>query len=172
MEVVKAPDPRLRVKLKPVRKIKPTLLQTLRGMIRLTKSFHDPDGVGLAANQIGLEERFFVAKMGLKFQSFINPQVLIFSKRQKKYFEGCLSIPSYWGEVKRSTQITVTFTDETGQTITKTLKGVPAWIFQHEIDHLDGKLFPDRVLEQQGRFFKFTGKDEKTGEDIFEEVSL
>lgn len=172
MQVLKAPNEVLRTKLRPVKKINPGLLQTLKEMTKLAKSFHDPDGVGLAANQVGLEERFFVAKMGPKFHSFINPQVLSLSKKTKKYFEGCLSIPNYWGQVKRSVQIKVSFQNETGKTVTKTLKGIPAWIFQHEVDHLDGKLFPDRVLQQNGRFFKFTGKDEKTGEDIFEEVSL
>lgn len=172
MQVVIAPSEALRIKTKPVKKINQVLLQTLKEMIKLTKSFHDPEGVGLASTQVGLKERFFIAKNGQKFQAFINPQILSSGKKSKKYFEGCLSIPNYWGEVNRAAQIKVSFQDEEGQTVTKTLTGVPAWIFQHEIDHLDGKLFPDRVLQQQGRFFKFTGKDEKTNEDTFAEVSL
>ncbi|QQG43135.1 MAG: peptide deformylase [Candidatus Daviesbacteria bacterium] len=172
MKVVKAPNEVLRAKTKPVKKVGPSLLTTLKQMVKLTRSFHDPEGVGLASTQIGLKERFFVAKNGQKFQAFINPKIFFWGKRTKKYFEGCLSIPNYWGQVQRATQIKVSYMDETGQIVTKTLKGIPAWIFQHEMDHLEGKLFPDRVLEQGGRFFKFTGKDPKTNEDIFEEVTL
>ena len=61
--------------------------------------------------------------------------------------------------------------DETGKLQTKALKGILAWIFQHEIDHINGIIFQDRVLEQKGKFYKFTGKD-KTGTDTFEEMTI
>ena len=51
------------------------------------------------------------------------------------------------------------------------MKGIPAWIFQHEVDHLNGILFSDRVLEQKGKFYKYTGKD-KTGADTFQEITI
>lgn len=178
MEVVKAPEPRLRVKTKLVKKITPALLQILKEMIKLTKTFKDPEGVGLASTQVGLEGRYFVAKnsppagrAGEKFTSVINPKIISHSKRTKNYFEGCLSTPDIWGEVKRHTQIKVSFLDVSGKTVTIALKGVFAWIFQHEIDHLDGILFQDRVLEQKGKFYKFTGKD-KTGTDTFDEIII
>lgn len=192
MNVVKAPDPALRVKTKPVKKIAPGLIQTLNNMIKLTKTFKEPEGVGLAATQIGLNERFFVARLheskhnppsnpkerskrwkgyGKDFVAVINPQILSSSKRIKTYFEGCLSIPTIWGQVKRHISIKVSYQDTKGNNIAKTLKGIPAWIFQHEVDHLNGVLFTERVLQQKGKFYKFKGKD-KTGTDIFEEVSL
>lgn len=171
MQVVIAPDPRLRVQTKPVRKIKPALLQTLKEMIKLTTTFQEPEGVGLASTQIGLSESFFVAKNGQKFMSVINPKILSQGKRTKKYFEGCLSTPNIWGEVNRYTGVKVSYLDQTGKTTTQSLKGVLAWIFQHEIDHLNGILFQDRVLEQKGKFYKFTGKD-AAGADTFEEVTL
>lgn len=192
MEVVKTPNPALRVQTKPVKKITPALLQTLKAMIKLTQTFKDPEGVGLAATQIGLDENFFVARLHdskkippsepsqrkkrwanykKEFVSIINPKILSYSKNTKNYFEGCLSTPNIWGQVKRYVSIKVTYKDINGQEISKTLKGIPAWIFQHEIDHLNGILFQDRVLEQKGKFYKFTGKD-KTGTDIFEEVTL
>lgn len=171
MEVVKAPDPRLRVKTKPVKKFDQSLKRTLSDMIKLTKTFRDPEGVGLAATQVGLEACFFVGKAGKGFKSFINPKVISYSKKTKKYFEGCLSIPDYYGEINRSLSLKVSYQNPEGQIYTETLKGVAAWIFQHETDHLHGTLFPDRVLEQKGRFFKFTGKD-KTGSDTFEEVII
>lgn len=171
MQVVKAPDPRLRVQTKPVKKINYGLKNILKDMVKLTQTFKEPEGVGLASTQIGLDESFFVAKNGEKFICVINPRILSTSKRTKKYFEGCLSIPNMWGEVKRYTNIRVTYQDISGNSTTVSLKGVLAWIFQHEIDHLNGVLFSDKVLQQKGKFYKFTGKD-KAGADTFEEVTL
>lgn len=171
MDVIKAPNDKLRVKTKTVKKITPGLITTLKEMIKLTKTFKDPKGVGLASTQIGLNEQFFVALDNKNFISVINPKILSLGKRTKTYFEGCLSIPDVYGEVKRAIQVKVSYLDETGKNQTKTLKGVPAWIFQHETDHLNGMLFSDRVLEQKGKFYKWTGKD-KTDTDIFEEVTL
>lgn len=171
MQVVKAPDAKLRVQTKPVKKINSALNTTLSEMVKLTKTFKDPEGVGLAATQVGLEESFFVAKNGEKFIKVINPKIQSYSKKSKVYFEGCLSVPNMWGEVNRHLGIKVSYQDETGKTVTESLRGVLAWIFQHEIDHLNGKLFSDRVLEQKGRFYHFTGKD-KTGSDMFEEVAI
>jgi len=192
MQVIKAPDPKLRVKTKPVKKINSPLLNTLSEMIKLTQSFQDPEGVGLAATQIGYDQCFFVARLhdskqnppsgpsqrkkrwadyGKEFTSIINPKILFYSKRSKTYFEGCLSIPTIWGEVKRHVSVKVIYQDVTGKYLTKTLTGIPAWIFQHEVDHLNGILFADRVLQQKGKFYKFTGKD-KTGTDCFEEITL
>lgn len=192
MQIITAPDVRLRVKTKAVKKINPALLFTLKQMIKLTQTFKDPEGVGLAANQVGLEESFFVARLHeskhnppsnptqrserwanykKEFVAIINPKILSYHKRTKTYFEGCLSVPTIWGQVKRHTGIKVSYQDTNGSHITKTLKGIPAWIFQHEMDHLDGILFSERVLQQKGQFYKFTGKD-KTGTDIFEEITL
>lgn len=182
MIVVKAPDNKLRTKTKPVKKISRGLIHTISEMIKITKTFEDPEGVGLASTQVGLEERFFIGKIGrqgvkkeddekVPFETFINPEILSWGKKTKSYFEGCLSIPDFYGEVNRFLAIEVRYKNDKGGTITKKLEGVDAWIFQHEVDHLDGILFPDRVLEQKGRFFKFTGKD-KAGADMFEEVTV
>lgn len=171
MQVVQAPDARLRVQTKPVKKINNGLIKILEEMVKLTKTFKDPEGVGLASTQVGLEERFFVAKDKDKFISVVNPRILSTGKRIKKFFEGCLSVPGMWGEVRRPTTIKVTYQNPEGKTVTATLSGMLAWIFQHEIDHLNGRLFSDKVLEQKGKFYKFTGKD-KTGTDMFEEVAI
>lgn len=171
MDVVKAPDHRLRVKTKPAKKIDNGLLNTTKEMVKLTKTFKDPEGVGLASTQIGLNEAFFVAKDDKKFISVFNPKIISTSKKTKTYFEGCLSIPNNYGTVKRHLSIKVKYQDETGTEVVKNLRGVLAWIFQHEIDHLHGILFPDRVLEQKGKFYRWTGRDEE-GQDIFEEIKL
>lgn len=171
MDIVIAPDPGLRQKTKPVKKITPDLLKLARGMIRYTQTFTDPEGVGLSANQIGRDERLFVAKLFKKFSVFINPKILTFSKNTKTYFEACLSVPDYYGDVRRPLSITVEYQDETGKTFKKRLRGIASWIFQHEMDHLNGILFVDRVLEQKGRMYKLAGKDQ-AGNDLFEEVRL
>src|SRR3989338_1431138 len=165
MQIVKAPDGRLRFQTKPVIKINSALLNTLKEMVKLTKTFKDPEGVGLAANQVGLEESFFVVKngpptgeTGEKFIKVINPKLISTSKRTKKYFEGCLSVPNMWGEVIRHTNIRVSYQDETGKNVTQPLRGVLAWIFQHEIDHLNGLLFSDKVLEFAFFLYKFIRK--------------
>lgn len=172
MNVVQAPDQKLRVKTKPVKKITPALLQIIKEMIRLTKTFIDPEGVGLAATQIGNTEQYFVAKFNDKtFTPIFNPKIHSYSKQTKVFFEGCLSIPDHYAEVTRPTSIEVSFMDEYGKQIHKKLTGTAAWIFQHEYDHLQGKLFIDLVLEQKSRLFKVIGKD-RTGADIFQEVPL
>jgi len=176
MQVLRAPNQALRAATKPIKKITPGLLQTLREMVKLTKTFKDPEGVGLASTQVGLDGKFFVAKKTGSsevndFNIVINPEITWTSKRAKVYFEGCLSIPSYWGEVERYLMIKVKYMDSSGQIIQKTLKGLDAHIFQHEVDHLNGILFIDKVIQQKGKFYKVTGKD-KTGADIFEEVGL
>ncbi len=170
MQVVIAPDPRLRVKTKPVKKISSKLLQTFKEMVKLTKSFKDPEGVGLASTQIGEGEQYFISKTeDGRFKTMINPKILTFSKKTKIYMEGCLSIPNYWGEVERSVSVDVSYLDETGKEIKETLKGLDAWIFQHECDHLQGQLFIDRVMANKGKLYKVVGRD-RAGGEIFEEI--
>lgn len=175
MQVLRAPDESLRVKTKQVKKITPELLKIIDQMIKLTKTFVDPEGVGLASTQVGLNGQFFVAKRvnGKKedFVAVFNPQILSFGKKTKKFFEGCLSIPNYWAEVERPTTVKVRYMDKEGNIKEEILKGVNAWIFQHEVDHLNSKLFMDLALEQQSRVFKVVGRD-RAGAEIFEEIKL
>lgn len=172
MDVIKVPDPRLRIKTKLIKQITPGHLKITGEMIKLTKTFTDPEGVGLASTQIGNFEQYFVMKTkNGTFREVFNPQIISLGKRVKKFFEGCLSIPDLYGEVIRPTAVRVSFIDKDGRQVVMSLREVEAWIFQHEYDHLQGKLFVDRCLEQKGRFFKVTGKD-KAGAEIFEEVSL
>lgn len=172
MEVIIAPDSRLRVKTRPVKKINENYKKVIRQMIKLTKTFVEPEGVGLASTQVGLDEQFFVAKLDDgSFKAFFNPKILKYTKRLKTQFEGCLSIPNYWGEVKRATGVTVSYTDINGKEVNEKLTGFIAWVFQHETDHLQGKLFMDMVLEQKGRLFRVKGKD-RAGNEVYEEIPL
>lgn len=170
MDVVKAPDNQLRVKTKFVKKITPKHHQILKEMIKLTKTFVDPEGVGLASTQIGNDEQYFVAKLeDGSFKAFFNPSILSYSKKTALFFEGCLSIPDYYGEIRRPISVEVTYMDNKGQKRQEKLTGIMAWIFQHEYDHLQGKLFMDIVLEQKAKLFKVVGKD-RTGSEVFEEI--
>lgn len=172
MRVVQAPDPKLRVNTKIIKKITPELLKLTNQMIKLTKTFVDPEGVGLASTQVGEDGAYFVGiRKDNKFKSYFNPEIIKHSKTEKILTEGCLSIPNYWGEVKRFTWVDVKYLNEAGQQVKERLKGLEAHIFQHECDHLQGKLFMDHILEQKGRLFKVVGKD-RAGGDVFEEVPL
>ncbi len=123
-----------------------------------------PDGVAIAAPQIGISLRIFVVS-GKIFDehwqrgeglpkgitsatpdiAFINPTVTKLSKTKKWMHEGCLSVRPLWGEVQRSTHATITAYDETGKKITRGAGGLLAHIFQHETDHLEGILFIDKA---------------------------
>lgn len=171
MKVVTAPDQKLRIKTKKVKKITPQLLKLAEEMIKLTKTFKDPEGVGLATTQIGRDEAMFVGKFGKDFVVCFNPEIISTSEKTKVFFEGCLSIPNIYGEVTRPISIEVKYQDEKGETIKKRLHGLSAWIFQHEVDHLNGGLFMDKVLTQKGKIYKSAGRD-RTGTEIFEEIVL
>lgn len=164
------------------------LLSEMKQSLLLAK---DPEGVGLAAPQVGKPLSIFVIKPTPKspVKVFINPKIV-----EEKYeafpkspagrnpaetgekrshparLEGCLSLPNIWGQVKRKPLLTLSFLDEKGRSHTQTFKGFFATIIQHEIDHLNGVLFTKRVLEQNGQLYK-SYKDEK-GEDVFEEISI
>src|SRR6478609_4679094 len=100
MQVIKAPDQRLRAETKKINVVKPDLRKTIEQMVKLTKTFVDPEGVGLASTQVGLDGQFFVAKLeDNSFKAFLNPKITKLSKKTKLMLEGCLSIPHYWGEV-------------------------------------------------------------------------
>lgn len=172
MKVVTVPDNRLRVKTKPVKKISPGLNKTFDEMIELTLTFEDPEGVGLASTQIGEEEQYFVAKKtDGSFVCCVNPKITKLSPKTKVYLEGCLSIPDVYGNVRRNLWIEVEYLDRFGVKHKERLTGILAWIFQHETDHLAGKLFVDHVVESGSKLYQVNGRDASGGE-ILEEIKL
>lgn len=141
-------------------------------MIKLTSTFEDPEGVGLAATQIGERESYFVAKKtDGRFIRCINPKITKFSPKTKVYLEGCLSIPDVYGNVERHSWVEVEYLDQKGVKHQERLAGILAWIFQHEIDHLDAKLFVDHVVESGSKLYQVNGRDAAGGE-ILEEIKL
>lgn len=137
-------DPVLRVKCKPVKEITPSLLKLISDMY---DTMYDSNGVGLAAPQIGVVKRLVVIDDydGHKF-ALINPQI-ISEVGEQESTEGCLSLPGYYGKVKRPNEITVKAIDENGKQMEITGTGMLATILSHEIDHLDGILYKDKAIE-------------------------
>ena len=178
LEILKAPNPVLSDKAKAVIKIDKSILKLLEEMTESLEAASDPIGVGLAAPQVGKSLKIFIAKPNFKSKIFIfiNPTIIKSLKRgqkdesKAKKLEGCLSLPNIWGEVRRYEQVYLEYQDIEGKIVKKKFTGFMATIIQHEMDHLDGILFPKRVLEQKGVLYK-SEKDEK-GEDIFEEIKI
>lgn len=146
----------------------------------------DPEGVGLAAPQVDKRLRIFIAKPTdrSKILVFINPEIIErssevdyvkrpkkdTSKKASKKLEGCLSLPTIWGPVLRASSLILSYLDEQGKRHKQKFENFMATIIQHEMDHLQGILFPKRVLEQKGTLYK-SHKNEK-GEDEFEEIEI
>ncbi len=119
-------------------------------IVRMRRAMHAANGIGLSANQIGLEFAVFVAEIpdadgGTKFYAVFNPKIEKVSKETISFEEGCLSVPGIWGEVTRAEQIVVSGSNKMGKHVKVKAWGLLSRIFQHEIDHLNGKLFIDRA---------------------------
>lgn len=117
---------------------------------RMQRSMHAANGIGLSANQIGLEFAVFVAEVpdaqgGTKFYAVFNPKIEKLSKDMVAFEEGCLSVPGKWGDVTRAEEIVVSGQNKMGKKVKVKAWGLLARVFQHEIDHLNGKLFIDRA---------------------------
>jgi peptide deformylase len=121
---------------------------------QMRESLRGGVGVGLAAPQVGVLQRFFVAELPedeelqrpRETYILFNPEI-IKGRGEQTGYEGCLSIPGYVGEVARREQVTVQGLDETGKPVRLKMEGYLARVFQHEIDHLDGILFTDRLTD-------------------------
>jgi peptide deformylase len=140
----------LRKKLPPLALTKEELkeLRTLAKEMRAVMK--EANGVGLSANQIGVEKRFFVAQVPdaegrPKFYAIANPELMKRGEESAVMEEGCLSIPELYGLVDRSARVTLTGYDLRGKKVRISAWGFLARVFQHEVDHLDGKVFTDRT---------------------------
>jgi peptide deformylase len=145
LRIVKMGDPVLRKKMRPISQIDDTLRKTLEDMFH---TMYAAPGVGLAANQVGLNGRFAVIDVQPEGQHhpmvIINPMI---ESRQGtiKDEEGCLSIPGFAAPVKRAARIRVRAINELGLPVVIEAEGLLARCLQHEIDHLNGKFYIDRL---------------------------
>jgi peptide deformylase len=162
--IVQAPNEILRTAAKPVDFTGLKLAKLIREMTKILIGQQDPEGVGLAANQIGLPYRLFVARFGTRknqpVRAFINPVLLAHSEEtqpeddKKSPLEGCLSLPKYYGIVKRFKSVKLKYQDENCKLKIENFEGFAATVIQHEMDHLDGKIFVERILEQNGKLYR------------------
>ncbi len=144
------PEPILRRKAHKVEKIDPDLKKLIADMIETVRV---APGVGLAAPQVGVSSRVIVVEFGdeedeeapKKLYSLINPEITFPSEEKVSGIEGCLSVPGLLGDVDRYTKAIVRGMNRQGKMVKIIAEGWLARIFQHEIDHLDGILYPDRA---------------------------
>ena len=137
-------------------------------METILKKTTNPKGVGLAATQVGLDKRLFILldEERNKVNVFVNPEIIrmsqkmlstFYKKKKDRWLEGCLSIPRLWGFVNRAYSITLKYQEaDTLKTITKDFSDVIAAYIQHEVDHLNGILFTDRIRQQNGLILRET----------------
>ena len=119
---------------------------TLKLISDLKETMGEENGVGIAAPQIGIQKQIIIIETESGPKAFFNPKVIKHSLRKVESEEGCLSVPGVFGIVRRYRGITVQAYDEEAQEVTIEVKGFPAIVFQHEIDHLSGILFIDKVM--------------------------
>jgi len=143
MKVITYPHPILRKKTKEV-----TDFSKIKEIVKeMEETMEKHQGVGLSANQVGLDLSLFVAKYNQKFYTVINPKILKVSKEKEEMLEGCLSLPKILANVKRPKSVALEAFNEKGKKIKLKAKGLLARIFLHETDHLNGILIIDRTKE-------------------------
>lgn len=151
MEIIHYPHPTLRHKAKPLKKVDAELKQMIAQMFEL---MYEHEGIGLAATQVDLPYRVFVLNItGNREQTdeehvFINP-VISHRKGHVEDTEGCLSLPKVYAPVRRAANIVVSAFDLSGKQVTLEASELFARAIQHEIDHLDGVMFIDRLTPSQ-----------------------
>lgn len=144
LDILEFPDPRLRTKARPV--VPEQIDDAFRALVDdMLETMYAAPGIGLAATQVDVHQRFMVIDVSEEKNQpllFINPEILD-RQGSQVYQEGCLSVPGIFADVERAEQITVRALDRAGQPFEITTDGLLAVCIQHEIDHLDGKVFID-----------------------------
>jgi peptide deformylase len=145
-QIVKEPEKVLRGNARPLAAEELDTPQLHRLIKDMVHTMYDAKGVGLAAPQIGLDQRIIiVAPPGQEPMAIINPEIVKRSIGTNPSEEGCLSVPGTWGVVRRANSLTVKGLAPDGKPFRKSVKGFEATIFQHEVDHLNGILFIDKA---------------------------
>jgi len=147
LPIITAPDPRLKVKAKPVAKVDAEVRRLMDDMV---ETMYHAIGIGLAAPQVGAAQRVLVvdvAREGEKPQPMriANPEIVWRSEETTMANEGCLSLPEHYADVERPAAIRLRYLDHENEIREIEAKGLLATCLQHEIDHLDGVLFVDHI---------------------------
>lgn len=144
LEILEIPDPRLRTIAKPVEQVDDGLRQLMDDML---ETMYASYGIGLAATQVNVDQRLLVLDVSgdqTEPRVFINPEILQ-REGSKVHEEGCLSVPGIYAKVQRAERVRVRALDQDGNAFEEEVDGLLAVCLQHEIDHLDGKLFVDHL---------------------------
>ena len=171
-EILKLPDKRLRLRSELVKRVDASIHALVDDMF---ETMYAAPGIGLAAIQVGVPKRVVVMDLSKKEdahkpQVFINPEITWASDEKSTHEEGCLSIPEFYEEVERPTEIKVKYLDLDGKTHEIAAKGLFGTCFQHEIDHTNGVLFidhisklkRDRITKKFAKAAKAAGKTTKS----------
>lgn len=145
LEILEFPDPRLRTIAEPVEQVDDALRQLIDDMF---ETMYDAPGIGLAATQVNVHKRLLVmdvSEQGDQPLVFINPEVTPITEETKPYDEGCLSVPGFYETVERPDRVLIKALDRDGKPFEMEADGLLAVCIQHELDHLNGKLFVDYV---------------------------
>jgi peptide deformylase len=167
--IIKLPDPRLRLVSAPVKTVDDGVRRLVEDMF---ETMYDAPGIGLAAIQIGAPQRVITVDLAKDDQPkeprvLINPEVVSRSDEKVTHEEGCLSIPEYYEEVERPARVTIRYMDLDGNTQEIDAEGLLATCLQHEIDHLNGVLFIDYLskLKRSMVIKKFTKAAKREAEE-------
>jgi peptide deformylase len=143
LDILEFPDSRLRTIAKPIAQVDDALRQVIDDMF---ETMYDAPGIGLAASQVNFHKQLIVVDISDDNSAplvFINPQLEVLDEDLAEYDEGCLSVPGFYETVSRPRQIKVKAIDRNGEPFEMVTDGLLATCIQHEMDHLNGKLFVD-----------------------------
>ena len=162
LDILEFPDPRLRTRATPVIEVDDELRTLIDDML---ETMYYAPGIGLAATQVNVHKRLLVIDVSEERNEplvFINPRVEVMDEELGEYDEGCLSVPGFYETVCRPRKVRVDALDRDGNPFTLEAEGLLAICIQHEIDHLDGKLFVDYLSPlKRGRIRKKLEKQQK-----------
>jgi len=159
LPILEFPDPRLRKVASPVTHFDDRLRSLVANML---ETMYHAEGIGLAATQVNVHKRLLVLDVSQEKDSphvFVNPEFEVIEEELQDYQEGCLSVPGFFEDVSRPRAIRVSARDQHGKAFELEARGVLAVCIQHEIDHLDGKLFVDYLSPLKRR--RIRGKLQK-----------
>ncbi len=165
LDIIIAPDPRLKVTAVPVAKVDGRIRQLLDDML---ETMYAAPGIGLAAPQVGEAVRVIVVDCSKDEAArqpvrLINPEIVWASEELAPYEEGCLSLPEHFADVTRPTEVRVRYLDDAGAVQELHATGLQAVCIQHEMDHLEGTLFVDHISSlRRGMILKRLQKFKKT----------
>jgi peptide deformylase len=159
-KIIDVKNPKLRIISKTIGKIDKRITGIATDLKDTLANQKDPEGVGLSAVQIGINVRMFAMVYKNNIKIVINPEILSLTKKKENkkrndsIMEGCLSILNYYGPLKRPQGLTLKYQDLEGKTKTERFEGLAAQIVQHEVDHLNGILFTDKLVKQKSSLYK------------------